>query len=856
MTSLPPTPDGSGASARPPREGQPSPDIQKILGRLGRLRTRIRAIFATIGIGRWLVAAIGILALYFAADYLLDLPLPVRRFVRLGLLQHPAGLSVGLWLPLLLGSGVLLVALTRRRHRAAPLLAFVVGGIAGLLVWLGIRALRPARLGLSDDQLALSVESRFQGLQDRLAGALDFERELRHPTRGESTAMMQHVVHEAAEAARGLHFSQAVSGRRALRWAGLALGSLLLAGLVTTTMPETVGLWARRSLLLQDEAWPRNTHMFAADLQADGSFVEHPATEPYDVPIGRSLTVYARAVGDVPEEAHVLDLIEGEEPLPRRMFRVPGQENVFAYEFLDVRRPFDFILRGGDDDDEIPRYSVEITIPPRVLSIQSEVTYPSYLSQEVSLVDGGTVTVPQGATVKVRFTTDMDIATAEAVVGDKTISCRTSEPGTARSFTFTYEAERSAAGRIVMRTAQGKTNDPAADGFEVRVKTDRPPRVEWTYPRASIGVTPTGRVPLLVEATDDHGIAGLTLEMRVNAEQEVRSIELAPWTAEAEDAAGGSEEQLPRAVTDGAYGRRRVLAYLPIEIARIRTSEGKPLVGSAELTFRLQTRDSRGQVRESELARIEVRPNADLEYALASRRSNVRMSIETVARQQLERRDDIAALTGATLGRAEQDLLKTVRFAQGKIAQDADRAVQDLLTVFNGFVYDRLGSEVPNGKILAILDRYHRSTYGQEPSPSEEPPIRPVGARQDWKGDPVFPYALYQEIVDAWRAKVIYDKGLLDKMCATVADAVDVGARLAPAAHRAATEASSGAPEARDALLAAQNANLAKLDALLDAMRGWQSLSDMTVRLRKIIKDQEELAKQLQGETKRAAGEK
>ena len=839
-------------SPMPPADASENQDIRRILGRLGRLRTRIRALFATIGIGRWIVAAVGLLALFFVADYLLDLPLPVRQFVRLGLLQPPAGLSAALWLPLLLLSIVLLVALTRRNHRAAPLLAFVVGGVAGLLVWLGIRALRPTRVTLSDDDLALSVEQRFRGLQDRLAGALDFERELRNPTRGESTAMMRHVVHDAADAARDLQFSKAVSGRRALRWAGAALGAVAVAAVVSAAMPETVGLWARRSLLLQDEAWPRSTHMVAVDLQEDGSFATHEAGVPYDVAIGRSLTVYARAEGDVPSDAQVLDLIEGQEPLPRRMFRVPGQEDVFAYEFLDVRRPFDFFLRGGDDDDETPRYSVEITIPPRILSIRSTIAYPAYLGREPEVVEGGTVSVPQGATVQVAFTTDMDIATAEAVVGKQTLPCTPTEPGNRRSFAFAYEAERSVQGRIVMKTPEDKGNDPAADSFEVRVKTDRPPRVDWTYPRAGVAVTPAGRVPLLVMATDDHGVAGLTLEVRVNTETEVRRYELEPYDPDADSAS----RQIPLAVTDGPYGRRRVLAYLPVEIARLRTQDGKPLPASSELSFRLETRDSRGQIRQSELARVDIRSGSDREHALAGRRSNVRMAVEAVYRQQVGRRADIAALQGSPLGRAERDMLKTVRFAQSKIAQDCDRAVQELLSVFNGFVYDRLGSEVPNDKILAILHRFHRTTYGLEASPSEEPPLRPSGRRGDWKGDPVFPYAVYAEIVEAWRAKVIYDKGLLDKMCATVADAVEVASHLAPAAHRAATTAATGDGEDLSTLLAAQDACLERLDALLEAMRGWQSLSDMTVRLRSIIEKQENLARELEGKAKAGSGEK
>lgn len=849
------TPTEPNQPARPdPSPAGPPPDVRAIVSRLGRLRTRIRGIFTTIAMGRWIVAAIGLLAVFFLADWLLDLPLAVRQFVRLGLLQPPAGLSLGIWLPLLLVSLVLLVALTRRNHGAAPLFAFIVGGIVGLLAWLAVRLFRPTRVALSDEELALSVESRYDELNDRLAGALDFEQELRDPSRGESAPMMRAVVQEAADAVRALRFDRAVSGRRALRWAGFALLAALGASVLGVAFPDTTGLWARRSLLLEDEAWPRDTHMIAVDLRPDGGFDDHPAGTPYDVPIGRSFTVYARAVGDVPDDAQVLDLIDGQDPLARRMFGVPGHENVFAYEFLDVRRPFSFILRGGDDDDDIPRYEVEITIPPRILSISSEITFPAYLGRPVQQVADGSVTVPQGSQVEVTFTTDMDIAEAQALLGDKVLACAPvgSDADAARTFKFAYVAERSERGRIVMKTPEGKPNDPAADGFDVRVKTDRPPRVEWTFPHAGVEAAPAGRVPLLVRATDDHGVAGLVLEVRVNTEEDWRRFELEPFSEDADT----DGRQVPQSATDGPFGRRRVLAYLPIEIAQVKTADGQPLLASSEVSFRIEARDSRDQIRQSELARVAVLNAGNLEQTLASRRRNVRMALESVRRQQEARRGDIASVVGQPIGRPELDLLKTVRFAQGKIAQDTDRAVQDLISVFNGFVYDRLGSPMPNQKILDILDRYHRTTYGLEPSPNQEPPLQPAGDKGAWKGDPVFPYALYGEVVEAWRSKVIFDKGLLNKMLAALADALEVGSKLAPAAHRAATAATSGEAARIDELLAAQDANLDMLGRLLEAMSGWQSLSDMTVKLRKIIEKQEQLLKQMDAESSDTNGAK
>jgi len=103
----------------------------------------------------------------------------------------------------------------------------------------------------------------------------------------------------------------------------------------------------------------------------------------------------------------------------------------------------------------------------------------------------------------------------------------------------------------------------------------------------------------------------------------------------------------------------------------------------------------------------------------------------------------------------------------------------------------------------------------------------------------VFPYALYDEIVAAWKQDVIFDKGLLHKMLAAIEGAVEIGARLAPRAHRASADAVGGDRAKLQLLFEAQERNLTALQGLLKAMRGWHNLQDLKLRLRGIIEEQE-----------------
>ena len=56
----------------------------------------------------------------------------------------------------------------------------------------------------------------------------------------------------------------------------------------------------------------------------------------------------------------------------------------------------------------------------------------------------------------------------------------------------------------------------------------------------------------------------------------------------------------------------------------------------------------------------------------------------------------------------------------------------------------------------------------------------------------MFPYAVYDEIVQAWRDRQIFDTGLLDRMLVVLAEATDAAARVAPEAHRVAIRVAEG----------------------------------------------------------------
>jgi hypothetical protein len=823
----------------------PAPTLELRRGLAG-LRRRIRGLFALTGVSRVVVALVLALGLFYAADLFLDLPLGVRRFVRLGLLDQPTWLPGWLWLPCVVAAGLLALLLVRGRRAGAPLAAFLFAGLGGLLAALALRAFAPLTARLRDEELAAAVEARNQKLGDRLESALDFEREMARDAqgqgRGESRAMMQTLLDQARVDARGVAFARVASGRTTVAWLGSAALALIAAGAFFALSPAKVGLFARRSLLLEDVPWPRASTLYAARVAEDGSVTPWPPETPFEVAVGRSLVVHAWVQGEPVDDAVLLDVAPGQQPLPRRMFPVAGRPGLYAVELVNVRQGFGFIVQGGDDRDDVPLYRVEATVPPALIEVSADLEFPAYLTRPATRVEGGGFEVPEGTRIALTLVPSEPLESLRAQLGDEMRTAeRTSVDGGGEAWRLTFEAQRSIRYRLLLRTPKGRENDPGQDAYEIVVKPDAAPRIAWTWPRGVTAVTPTGRVPLLLDSTDDHAITEQWLDLRVGSDGPITEVRLAPYVPGEPSGIVGTAGALTAAANDGPLGRTRVATYLPLDLAWF-ASQGVTLPMPSTITVRLRARDSKGQTGESSWQSLEVSAPAEVERTLATRRSGVRSAVDSLEVEQAARLKQVQELRKGPLEAGERDVLKTVEFAQAKLGQHGERAVRDYLDVFVQFVLDRLGAENPNERILAMLDRHHRASYGRPPTGALAAPGALSGE------DPVFPYALFEEVVAAWRSRTILDTALLERMLAVLDVALELATRHGPAAHHAATRASSGGAAELEALEVAQQAQLDALRRLIESLASWESLNDVIVRLKRIIEEQKALWERLRAD--------
>lgn len=804
--------------------------IGSLRARLGRLRSRIRRIATVSGTARIVLAAAALLAASFLADRLLDLPIGVRRFVRLGLVDRPVELPVIGWFAAVAIAAAGFVATARRGLAAASVFAFVLGGVPGVLAFVAWRALiRPLSGRPSDERLAADVERRHRALNDRLLAALDFERELAQPTRGESPVFMAKTVDEADHEARSLVFASVASSRRAWARFGAALVAAGAFAGVCATTPVLASIWWRRSARLEEVSWPRATRLVVIMRDAAGGERPIDPATPYVVSLGQSLTVSVHAEGTVPADVEILDRTERDGPsgraLAHRMRAVAGAERLFEHEFREVRGDFSFFVRGGDDRDELPLYRVSVRVPPRVVDLRADLTFPAYLALPPRHVANGSFSVPEGTDVTLAFEADVPLSHADVFVDDLPVTVETR----GATHLVRWKAEKPFRYRIRIAAADGRENDAAVDVYEVAVEPDTPARPEWVWPRGPTESTPEGRVPLFAQTRDDHGVATLRLDVDVPGAP-MTSIPLVERTADAPDGAN-----------DRPYGMGSIRSYVPLEIASLADAEGRPLTAQRRISVRVTAVDSRGQESSGAWAPIDLLKPDELERSFSSRRTALKSDVEGLRKDLKDTRELTAAPSAADgADDVERRSLRDVQFRLGKLRSDVERAARIVTSLFNAHVYGRIGSKAPNERILAILDRRHRTTFVQsDRRPTAEAGLEGTIADVDAE---VFPYDLYRDVMTARRERRLLESDVLDRLVSVLDSAVTTAAELAPAAHEASVAAArTGARAEVSLLLEAEDRLAAGLDDVLSAMAQWQSLAELTLFVRRLIEEQEAL---------------
>ncbi|MBN1556340.1 MAG: hypothetical protein JXA11_16490 [Phycisphaerae bacterium] len=448
-------------------------------------------------------------------------------------------------------------------HLDKPLRITILS-ICGLCIFYTLwrRFIKPLVTPMTPRSLALLIERKFPQLDDRLMTALE-------PAGDEtvSRAMLMETARQADQIARTLPVRNIVETRRLGYVACLAiiLGGLLVGFAIY--QPGVMRLWYRRNLLLANVDWPQRTYLsvYYVDnagtlrplLESDSNGVILQRRETAEVLRGEALEVLVAApegvvapetvtlhvrypsVGDTEEKLtplsleqakvyHDMKMHEGETP-SLRAGRMPATRAYTWYRkrFSGVNEAFRFHAVGGDDRRDARRpHKVSLVEAPLLAEVQFTVTSPAYMRQAQPTVlagSRGVLPIPHGSTVHVTATATKSIASARMLLDDGdaiTMAVMEESGAPPRRLTGVVKPEGKNVSatrtlRFELRDRDGYTSR-RPETYVLQILPDLPPTVNLQVCGVRNVVCPTARIPLLLEAKDDHGLASVRAVWRAD----------------------------------------------------------------------------------------------------------------------------------------------------------------------------------------------------------------------------------------------------------------------------------------------------------------------------------------------------
>lgn len=155
---------------------------------------------------------------------------------------------------------------------------------------------------------------------------------------------------------------------------------------------------------------------------------------------------------------------------------------------------------------------VRVRLPVFLGSLIVTARYPGYLGLESEPVPtgGDTLILPAGTRLDTQGEVTAELASAGWVAGEKTESLKVSSTRFEGSFTPVRSGEY----RLALKTATGASVAGDSVRLPIRIVVDSAPSVEIPVPGADTLAPLSLKVPLVIDARDDHAVTAVTLESR------------------------------------------------------------------------------------------------------------------------------------------------------------------------------------------------------------------------------------------------------------------------------------------------------------------------------------------------------
>jgi len=449
-----------------------------------------------------------------------------------------------------------------RLDRAQRLLInlMALGGL-GYVLWRFL--LRPLRVPMGPEELALVFERHYPHLEDRLISAQQFG--AAGAAGGASEALIRKVAEQANAEAPSLRPAEVVAGAGTWKRGGWLGGAAAALVLLTAWQPGIMKQWFFRNVLLANVPYPQQTY-----LHVEGG-------PEFRVVRGGDLSVTVRATGVViPREVTFHMDFPGLGRIDRTVSAAGARGDVFVKTFEKVSDEFTFHVTGNDDRTD--RFAVLVASRPELIRLEGAKHYPAYMNQpegEPFKAGRGVISVPPGTQLVLVGAASKDLRQARLVLEDKASAEMqilnvppADDPSGAprpRGVQGTLSLpERIEDNRLTLRfelvDTEGIAN-PEGAVYILRIARDAAPRISMTRRGVRGQVTPWARIPLVLQATDDHGVAAMTVSAGIEPGKD-------QTTAPAPVA-------FPVSADDASFGRPKVDAVREIQLEKVAPKVGQ-----------------------------------------------------------------------------------------------------------------------------------------------------------------------------------------------------------------------------------------------------------------------------------------
>ncbi len=402
--------------------------------------------------------------------------------------------------------------------------------VSGLLIRIvHTRVIRPLVVRFADLDIALRIEERWPGLQDRLTSTIQFLRYRPDDERYGSAALREATIKQAIEETRSIDFREAIAYRPIIRAAALAALALGLALLLALAEPSSSRIALRRLFLPWGlDRWPQQTHLV---LSEPGTTLKIARGDPF------VLSVRVQPGDRIPESARATyRFADGEEIIEPLRASEAGE---FHGRLETVNQPLKFSVTAGDDATSIQDVEVKVVPPPVLGRLAIRLISPPYTGLPVQTLAPGLTSfrVLEGTKIELEGQANKPLAAAELQFSDQQPALAVALDPLRTTLRASFPVHQNVAFSFALADSDGFRNrDPVR--HDVRMFKDEPPRVVIVEPRTDRDIPPDALVPVRVELDDDFGLHSARLLYKVSAgESEPHEPVAIPlWSAPSDDA--------------------------------------------------------------------------------------------------------------------------------------------------------------------------------------------------------------------------------------------------------------------------------------------------------------------------------